>query len=250
MELVKPRNAIKTGIPKDGIMILVGLPKSGKTTLASSWPDSYVLELEPGGGDRISGRFHDIKNLDEFRDVLKLVVVEPSIKTIVIDSIDVLSDWLEDEIAKAAGLTSITERKAGVDGWAIWSELRKRIESLINYLKSSKKLVIIIAHTKDPKLDPNGSVIIPAGINVTGKGASVIAANADAIGNCFKRQVGSTTKYFLSFQGGSLGIWGSRIPELEDKVIELPRENPYSAFESIFNTKTKGGNNGKNKLQS
>lgn len=240
MELVKPRKPIKTGIPTDGIMVLVGLPKSGKTTLAASWPDSYVLELEPGGGDRISGRVHDIKNLDEFRDILKLAVNEPTIKTIVIDSIDVLSDWFEDEIAKAAGLTTITERKAGVDGWAIWSELRKKIESLITYLKTSGKFIIIIAHTKEPKLDPNGSVIIPAGINVTGKGASVIAANADAIGNCYKRQVGSTTKYFLSFQGGSLGIWGSRVPELEDKTIELPKENPYSAFKALF-SQTKGG---------
>lgn len=234
MELIKPRPAIKKGLPKDGIFILVGLPKSGKTTLAASWPESYVLELEPGGGDRIDGRIHDIRNLQEFRDTLKLAIAEPSIKTIVIDSIDVLSDWIEDEVAHIAGLSSITERKAGVDGWGLWSDLRKRMEALVSYLKSSRKFIILIAHTKDPKLDANGSIIIPAGINVSGKGASVIAANADAIGNCFKRQIGSTTKYFLSFQGGSLGIWGSRIPELEDKTIELPRKNQYLAFAALF----------------
>jgi hypothetical protein len=224
-------------------MILVGMPKSGKTTLAASWPGSYVLELEPGGGDRIDGRVHEIKSLVEFRDALKLLIAEPSVKTIVVDSIDVLSDWFEDEIARAAGLTSMTDRKAGVDGWSLWADLRKKLESLIHYLKSSGKFVILIAHTKDPKVDASGSIIIPAGINVSGKGAGFIAANADAIGNSFKKQVGAQTKYFLSFQGGSLGIWGSRIPELEDKTIELPRENPYSAFAELFqsDSKSKGG---------
>lgn len=239
MELIARRTAPKKGLPTDGLMILVGLPKSGKSTLAASWPDSYVLELEPGGGDRIDGRIHDIRSLEEFREALKLAVDNPSVKTVVIDSIDVLSDWFEEEIARKAGLSSMTERKAGVDGWALWGDLRRKIESLVNYLKASGKFTILIAHTKDPKLDGSGSIVIPAGINVSGKGAGAIAANADAIGNCFKRQIGPTTKYFLSFQGGSLGIWGSRIPELEDKTIELPRENPYSAFAGIF--KTEGG---------
>lgn len=243
MELIGRRPAPKKGLPTDGLMILVGLPKSGKSTLAASWPNSYVLELEPGGGDRIDGRIHDIKNLAEFREALKLAVNDPSVKAVVVDSIDVLSDWFEDEIAKAAGLSSMTERKTGVDGWALWGELRRKLENLVAYLKSSGKFAILIAHTKDPKLDGSGSIVIPAGINVSGKGAGVIAANADAIGNCFKRQIGPVTKYFLSFQGGSLGIWGSRVPELEDKTVELPRESPYSAFAGLFETthKAAGG---------
>jgi hypothetical protein len=237
MELVSSRTAPKKGLPTEGLMILVGLPKSGKSKTAASFPGSYVLECEPGGGDRIDGRIHDIKSLTEFREALKLAIADPSVKTVVIDSIDVVSDWFEEEIAKAAGLSSMTERKAGVDGWALWNDLRKRLEGLTNFLKSSGKFAILIAHTKDPKLDNNGSVIIPAGINVSGKGAGFIAANADAIGNCFKRQIGPNTKYFLSFQGGSLGIWGSRIPELEDKTVELPSENPYSAFAALFDKK-------------
>mgnify|MGYP001558628234 CR=1 FL=1 len=239
MELIKMRPAPKKGLPTDGLMILVGMPKSGKSTLAASWPGSYVLELEPGGGDRIDGRIHDIKSLAEFREALKLAVADPAVKAVVIDSIDVLSDWFEEEIAKAAGLSSMTERKAGVDGWALWGELRRKLEAMVNFLKASGKFVILIAHTKDPKLDGSGSIVIPAGINVSGKGAGVIAANADAIGNSFKRQIGPATKYFLSFQGGSLGIWGSRIPELEDKTVELPRENPYSAFAALFDAAPK-----------
>lgn len=252
-KLALPRPKRKTGLPTDGLMILVGQPKSGKTTLASSFPDSYVLELEHGGGDRVSGRIHDILNFNDFRETLKSAVNEPSIKTIVIDSLDVLSDWIEDEIAKARGLDSITDRKQGVDGFEMWGEYRKRIEALVNYLKSSRKLAILIAHCREPKLDSNGNLVSPAGINMPGKSGSFIAAQADMIGYVYKKPLGSGTAYFMTFQGGPLGMWGSRVDELNDKTLQIPRENPYSAFESVFKTepphqsetkstaKTKGG---------
>ena len=67
--------------------------------IAASFPDSYVLELEPHGADRIDGRIHDIRTLDEFRSVLKAVCNDPAIKVAVIDSMDVLSDWIEGEVA-------------------------------------------------------------------------------------------------------------------------------------------------------
>lgn len=235
-KLAPVRAKRKTGLPTDGILILVGQPKSGKTTFAASFPDSYVLELEPGGADRISGRIHDILNFNDFRDVLKSLVNEPSIKTIVIDSLDVLSDWIEDEIAKARGLDSITERKQGVDGFEMWGEYRKRIEALIAFLKASKKLVILIAHCREPKLDSNGNLVSPAGINMPGKSGSFIAAQADMIGYVYKKPSGNGTAYFVTFQGGPLGMWGSRVDELNDKTLQLPHHNPYSAFESVFKT--------------
>ncbi|MCG3205715.1 MAG: hypothetical protein KCHDKBKB_02438 [Elusimicrobia bacterium] len=236
--LVPYRTKPKTGLPSEGLFILVGHPKSGKSTFAGSFPDSYVLELETSGGDRVSGRIHNIADLNEFRDVLKAVVKEPSIKTIVIDTVDVLSDWLEDEIAHARGLETITERKQGVDGFELWGEYRRRVESLTLFLKASKKLVILIAHCKEPKLDANGNPITPAGINMPGKAGAFVAAQADMIGYVFKKPLGSGTAYYVTFQGGPLGTWGSRVDELNDKTIMLPRENPYSAFEAVFKPTT------------
>lgn len=232
--LVSARPRLKSGLPTEGLAILVGQPKSGKTTFAASFPDSYLLECEPGGGDRIAGRIHDIASADQFREVLKACVKDPAIKTIVIDSLDVLSDWMEDEIAKARGLETITERKQGVDGFELWGEFRRRVEALVAYLKSSKKLVILIAHCREPKLDAAGNPVSPAGINVPGKSGAFIAAQADMIGFAFKKPLGSGTAYFVTFQGGPLGMWGSRIDELNDKTIQLPKENPYSAFEAVF----------------
>lgn len=234
-KLVPWRNKKKSGLPTEGLAIFVGQPKSGKTTFAASFPDSYVLELETIGGDRVAGRIDDVSNSQEFRAKLQACINDPQIKTIVIDTLDVLSDWIEDEVANARGLQTITERKAGVDGFELWGEYRRRIEALIAYLKTCKKLVILIAHCREPKLDSTGSPVTPAGINMPGKSGSFIAAQADLIGFSYKKPLGNGTAYFITFQGGPLGTWGSRIDELNDKTIQLPRENPYSAFEAVFN---------------
>lgn len=233
-QLVPPRPKLKTGQPAEGLMILVGQPKSGKTTFAASFEGAYVLELEPGGGDRVAGRIHDVSEINSFREALKAAVKEPSIKVLVVDSLDVLSDLMEEEIAKARGLESITERKQGVDGFELWAEYRKRVEALVAYLKASKKLVILIAHCKEPKLDANNNLVSPAGINMPGKAGAFIAAQADMIGYAYKKPLGSGTAYYVTFQGGPLGMWGSRVDELNDKTLLIPRDNPYSAFQAVF----------------
>lgn len=234
MELVGMRGKLKNGIPTEGLMIVVGNPKSGKTTFSASFPDSYVLELEPGGGDRVGGRIHDVKNLAEFREVFKAVVAEPKIKTVVVDTIDQLNCWYEDEVAQKFNLSNITERKAGVDGFQVWGEHRTKIETLVGFLKACGKLVILTAHCREAKTDDSGNIVTPMGINMPGKSGGYLAAQADIIGYAYKKQLGSGTKYFLSFQGGPLGTWGSRVDELNDKVLELPRNSPYSAFEAVF----------------
>lgn len=228
------RDRKESGMPTTGLMVLVGNPKSGKTTLAASFPDSYVIELEKGGADRVSGTIDDVTSIAEFRESLKLAVKEPKIKTIVIDTIDQLSDWLEDEIAKQFGLDSIAERKTGVDGRQVWGEYRARLSALLGYLEASNKLIILNAHCKDPKLDEQNNIIIPAGINLPGKNSGVLAGRAKLIGYCYKKETGTGNTYFLSFKGGPLGTWGSRVDELNDKVLQLPRENPYSAIDNVF----------------
>ena len=230
-QLAGYRKKLKAGMPTDGIIILIGLPKSGKSLTVASIPNSILLELERGGADRIDGRIQEIANLGQFRQALKAAVAAKDIKVIGIDSLDVISDWLEDEVAAGAGLSKITEKKAGVDGWGLWAEVKSKWELLTAYMRVSGKLFVLIAHTKEPRLDGSGTVVIPAGLNVSGKGASFLAAQADAIGNVFKKQVGAVTKYFISFQGGPLGIFGSRVSELEDKTIELPKTNQWKAIE-------------------
>jgi hypothetical protein len=236
-KLAPPRGKLKTGMPTDGLWILAGLPKAGKTSLSASIPNAILLELERGGADRIDGWVQEIPDIATFRQAVVAAVEEPSIKALVIDSLDVVSDWLELEVAEKYELESISERKEGVNGFAVWKELRGKFEKLIGYLKTSGKLAVLVAHSKEPRIDADGKVVVPAGIQVPGKLGSYIAAEADAIGHCYKKQVGNTTQYFVSFQGGPLGTYGSRIPELEDKTITLPKTNQWAAIQAAAEAK-------------
>lgn len=235
-KLVATRRRTKTGIPTEGLLVFIGYPKAGKSTLAAAFPDSYVLELERGGGDRIDGRIHDIQTLEEFRGAIAAAIEDQSIRTIVIDTVDEWGEWTETDIAHSFGLSNILERKAGVDGFELWGEYGRRVKALVDFMKASGKLFLVLAHCKDPKMDDTGKLITPAGMNLRGKGGNYIASHADAIGNVFKRQVGDRTRHYLTFQGGPLGHWGSRIEELNDKTIELNPKNPYASFAAAFET--------------
>jgi hypothetical protein len=242
-KLVAPRGKKSVGLPSSGMLLLVGHPKSGKTTLAAAFPDSYVLELEQGGGDHVAGRIDDIANLEDFRSAFEAALADESIRTIVVDTIDVLTEWLCDEIAGARGLSKITERKPGVDGFEMWGEMSERIDGFIKAIKSSGKMFILLAHCREPKLDDKNQLITPAGINAPGKAGSKLAAAADMIGYTYKKQVGAATEYNLTFQGGPLGLWGSRIEEVNDKTVRLGKDNPYASFAALFGTN--GNGNGK-----
>jgi len=244
--LVGARKKKKVGMPKSGIFIVVGYPKTGKSKFSASFPNSYGLNVDRGDADRIEGRIEDIDDvvdvqgmviktkLNNFREALAAAIKDPSIETIVIDTIDTLAELLCDEIAQKAGLSKITERMPGVDGFALWGEFGARVDGMIKLFKNSGKLFILCAHLREPKLDDNNKIITPAGINVPGKGGDKLAFAADMIGYAFKREIGGKAEYCLTFQGGPAGRWGSRVDELADQTIKLDHKNPYSSFAALF----------------
>lgn len=234
-KLALPRKAIKTGMPTDGLWVIAGLAKSGKTTLAASRKNAVIMEMERGGADRIDGWVQEIPDLQTFRMALMTALKDPSVEAIVIDTLDVLLDYIGDDVASEFGLENLNERKEGINGFAVSEELRKRVVGLINTLKKSNKLIIALAHFKDPRLDSDGKLVISQTINARGKLASYICGQADVIGHSYKKPAGTETQYWLSFQGGGmLGTFGGRVSELEGKTILLPRASQWSAIEAVF----------------
>jgi len=235
--LVPPRDGPKVvGIPKSGLFTLIGDTKSGKTWFGSSFPKSYVLELEKKRGDRIPfGRIHEVDNFVDFGDVLQLAIAAPDIDTIVIDSVDQLANWIAEDIAKAAGVEFIGKPKQGVDSRALWGEFAIRVRGLVDFLKDSGKLVIFIAHRRVAKEDIEGKVIKPAGINVSGQGGDYIAQQSEIIGYMDARVFNKKTFVYLSFKGESQrAIWRSGIEELQDQEILIRKDAPYESFAELF----------------
>ncbi len=242
MELAKARTEAKViGMPTSGLMLVVGHPKSGKTWFASSAPDSIVIELERNGADRVAwGRIQEINadeadSLDQLDKVMTLVMADDSIKTVVIDSVDQWAKMMQDDIAKKAGVEFLGKVKAGVDGRALWGEFAQRVHTITDGLKASGKLIILIAHCKPPEKDNDGRITTPAGINVSGKGGSYIAAQAEMIGFVGVRVLAGKAQHYITFRSASdLAIWRSRVDELHEKEIVLDKKNPWGSFAAAF----------------
>lgn len=254
MTLVAPRDGRKvTGMPERGFWMAVGHPKSGKSTTFAKFPGAYTLMLERGGGDHIDGRglrIHEISDqlsddgqvvvksaLDVFGDAFELALAEPSIRTIVVDTVDQFALWIAQDIMRAMGKDP-NDTKPQEKNFAFWDQMQKRIAAWTDYVKEQDKLVVGIAHCKPPEKDEKGQVIVPAGINVQGKGAAYLASHADAICYISKRIVGGRPAQYASFNSPSdMAIWGSRIPELDGKEFPVPMADPYAAFAAQFQTK-------------
>ena len=223
------------GMPESGLFLLIGDVKAGKTTFAASFPDSYVLELEPKRGDRIKrGRIDDtITNLDQYGDVLEAALADDSIKTIVIDTVDVIAKWLQARIAGPTRVFGAPEK--GVDTYEDWREFEADVRGMVDYLKQSGKLIILVAHRRMAKVDKDDHVVKPAGINVQGQGGDYIAQQAEMVGFMGVRVLGGKSVVYLTFKGESdRCIWRSGIDELRDKEVVLPESDPFGAFAALF----------------
>jgi len=233
----KPRGAAKTGFPTDGYWVIAGLPKGGKTSLATSIPGAYVLELEKGGADRLAGWIQDVPDMPTFKAAMKFAINDPSVKVIVVDTLDMVLRFIGQEVANKYGLESMSDKKEGVNGFAVWEELFSRVNAITERFKECGKLVLLLCHFKDPRLDNEGKLVITQSIDApSSKISSHICSQADVIGVCAKKRIGDKSQYTIKFHGeGIVGAFGSRLPELEDKTVVLPRTKQWQAIVDLFN---------------
>lgn len=231
-----PRGVLKTGFPNEGYWLVTGLAKAGKTSFIASIPGAYILELEDGGADRVSGWIQDVPDLNTFRYALNHGFTNPDVKVIVVDTLDLVLKYLGLESAQKFGLENLSEKKEGVNGFAVWDDLFGKVDRMTEKFKKCGKLVILVAHFKEPKLDSDGKLVISQSIDApSSKISSHICAHADVIGVASKKRIGEKSQYSLRFHGdGVVGAYGSRVPELEDKTVVLPRTGQWAAIRALF----------------
>lgn len=235
------------GLPEKFSMLVFGPPKVGKTTFASEWPKAIILECEPGGADLVKCRKLDITCLPEFRAAYKLLVNDSTFETVVVDSLDRLGSWVEDEICAEMGLSNIMDSKKGERHGSQWGEYKARMLQAVSAMEKLNKKIIFLAHTKKNETDGNGLVINPKTINLYGATAIATMALIQNIGHMFAKEVeGGKTKRYLSFAPGMNVECGSRHPVLSDRILEIPKGKGYEVFSACFvpekiEEKKKGG---------
>jgi hypothetical protein len=247
----EPKNK---GIPKKLGMIIFGPAKVGKTTFACEFPSSLIIEAEPNGADfqrckkmDIFAKSEEIKTslknesvhpcLKQIRKVYKLLKKDNTFETVIIDSLDKVASWIEDEVCKEVGIQTIMETKKGERHGAQWALYNEKILMFIETFLSLEKRIIFLAHTKKIESDGMGNILNPKTINLYGKTTEDVLAIVDNIGYMFCQKYEGIVKHYLSFEPGINVIAGSRHPALSGKIIELPKGKGYESFASLFKVK-------------
>lgn len=146
--------------------LIIGEPFSGKTTIASKAPKPLFLSTD-GNAAKSGLDAVNVKSVQDIRDTMTLFVESKEYKTLVIDTIEGVSDIFSEETlaefkamgARAEGgapLKALTDLPWGKGTGA----LNKKIDAFADALAGIKKNVIVLSYTKRQMDDVSGSIIL------------------------------------------------------------------------------------------
>lgn len=139
---------------------------AGKTSFGAQMPSSLIVAFEHGYAAIPGVMAQDINSWGEFKQLcreLKKPEVKAKFKTIVLDTVDVASQYLEKYICNQLGIENI-----GDGGWSTngWAKAKKEWEQTIRQIVSEGYAVLFISHAKDKTFTrKNGSTynqIVPS----------------------------------------------------------------------------------------
>ena len=161
-------NVVSAGSVERGVMVgITGQAGAGKTTLAATFPNPLVLDLE-GGSFVLSRQGTSVHRewaspskgrLQELRGVLR-EVAKTDFRTVVIDSWTRLSDWIEKDILEEDGSASSLMSAFGGFGKGRDAHVSRTMEVIdwLQKLQEHRKMnVVLVLHTKLGVVDlPSG----------------------------------------------------------------------------------------------
>lgn len=227
----KRRKAIRQN-PKS--MVLFSMPKTGKTTITSALDNCLLIDLE-AGSHFVDALVYDV--LDSAREQKKEPIVilkrliniirkeneengSPIYKYIAVDTVSALEDIVLPLAAKMYRDTPMGRNWVGSDvstlpnggGYKYW---RDALSSVLNELKELCETLIILGHVKDKMIEKEGKEMQERGLDLTGKSASILCAQVDALGYVYREE----NETIINFKSSSSLISGARSPHLKDKEI-------------------------------
>lgn len=133
-------------------MLVYGQPGVGKTTLGCSAPDAVLFDYD-GGVQRINGAHRvptvQVKSWEDTNTALQEITrVMPEVKTIVIDTVGKMLDYMSDYIIRNNSRMKKSDGTLSLQGYG----LRKQM--FIDFIKQTSilgKNIIFVAHEKEEK---------------------------------------------------------------------------------------------------
>lgn len=224
------------------VLLIYGIPKSGKTEITSQLPNSLLLELEPGGADYVTGRVMELNNPKEFNDFLGLIESSPTkvCDYLIVDTTSRMDEWSEvmgtyRYMNKAQGqkfnrgkdgkplnhldptFETVHELPNG-NGYQhsrnVMTDWYDRLTNLITNGKVSH--IILISHVRDKLIESkNGDTVDTIDISLTGKVKSIYASRVDAVG--FFHRKGK--QGFINFDNDYKVVCGGRCAHLDGEIL-------------------------------
>jgi hypothetical protein len=226
--------------PTNNLWVFYGSPKTGKSSFAAQWDHPLAFDLESGYGN-IEADIIIPKSYQEFLKELHNPKNLKPYNTIIIDTIDIIYEWIEKTTIDALNRSfktsydSISEFPHGT-GWSVARMNTKKFifNDLFNITRMNKN-VVIIAHEKAITITRNGKDETAFKLALPGQTSSTVASLADVVGRVYSKSIAGRLEPRISFAPGQ-DDGGSRIKSLANKEISLSFETLKSVIE---NPKTK-----------
>lgn len=251
-ELPTTRSAAETYNPK--LLILLGRPKAGKSSLMASLEDNLILDLEDGYRSLpvMKIQVRTPKDFNDVRILLDNKMKETGKKPYRFITIDNATRLEEYSLPLAAkyyrstamgqgwgmlkdnkGMPVLKDGKPVVDPKADvrtlpqgggYTYLRKAVRDLVTMYIPYCETLILITHVKDKQIRKDGKEMSEMSVDLAGKTADIICGEADAIGLVYREG----NKTYISFEGGDDTIKEARPLHLRGKrfcVAESDEQN-------------------------
>jgi hypothetical protein len=217
-------------------IILFSNPKSGKTTAVAALENNLILDLE-NGSEFLDALKINVLQLARDNNKTPLTVLKEIINTIresnekkggytykfiTLDTVSALEDI-------ALELANILYRKTPMGrNWtgddvtklpngAGYQYLREAMDVILNEIEPLCDTLIILGHLKGKFVEKEGKEMESRGLALTGKIASILCSQVDAIGYVYRED----NKTLVNFAPSESLIVGSRPEHLKNKTITL-----------------------------
>lgn len=223
------------------LVLLYGLPKTGKSTVMADVESNLIVDLEHGY-KALPVMSVDATNINELREVIKAIKEANkqkgscAYKYITIDNASRLEEMclpyakeLYRATAQGKNFGYIIDPKTGerkedpkadirtLPNGGGFLYTRMAISNIVKAFYDLSETLILIAHVKEKQITVNGQEQAEMSIDLAGKTGAILSGEADAIGLIYRK--GNST--FINFKGGDNYLRESRIPAWRGREFEV-----------------------------
>jgi len=224
-------------------LVYFGKPKAGKTSVASLLDNNLIVDLEDGT-DFLSAMVVKASNITELSEIA--TAITDANKTagkfvynyVTIDNGTKLEEMIMPLALKLYQATPIgknyNDDVRKLPNGAGWLYVREAFFKVIDMFKTLAPTLILICHVKDAMINKDGKELSEMSIDLSGKTARLVAADADAVGFIYRKK----NQTIMNFNGSGDFIVEARQPHLRGQEIviaESSEDNVITAhWDRIF----------------